>query len=225
MELEDILQAFPASRVNFPMKYLGLPLSVTRLKRIHFQPLEDKVARKLVPWIGKHVTMAGRTSLVKAVLTSIVIYYNTMLEIPLEVLMKIDSIRRAYLWAACDKVSGGKCKVNRDLVCKPKDKGGLGILNLAKFASPLRLRWLWYEWKEEKKPWVRLGNPCTSSDRELFGAATCVTIGNGKKTLFWEAAWLDGMRPKDVAPLIFKLSQRKNTTVCKALDQDFGFPK
>jgi hypothetical protein len=83
-----------------------------------------------------------------------------------------------------------------------KEQRGLGILNVAKLASALRLWWLWYEWKEEKKPWVGLGNPCTSSDRELFEAATCVTIGNGKKALVWEATWLDGMRPKDVAPLI-----------------------
>jgi hypothetical protein len=51
--------------------------------------------------------MAGRSSLVKSVLTSIAIYYITMLNIPIEVLMKIDSIRRAFLWAACDKVTGG----------------------------------------------------------------------------------------------------------------------
>jgi hypothetical protein len=131
------------------MRYLGLPLSVTRLKRIHFQPLEDKVASKLRPWIGKHVTMAGRSTLVKAVLTSIVIYFITVLDVPKEVLMKIDGLRRAYLWVACDKVTGGKCKVNWDLVCKPKENGGLGILNLKKFASALRLRWLWQEWKDE----------------------------------------------------------------------------
>jgi hypothetical protein len=93
------------------MKYLSLPLSVSRLKRIHFQPLEDKVAGKLVPWIGKHVTMDGHATLVEAVLTSMVLYYITVLEIPVEVLMKIDSIRHTLLWAACDKVTGGKCKV------------------------------------------------------------------------------------------------------------------
>jgi hypothetical protein len=62
--LDDILQAFPAKRCPFPMTYLGLPLSVRRLKRIHYQPLEDKVAIKLIPWVGKHVTFAGRSTLV-----------------------------------------------------------------------------------------------------------------------------------------------------------------
>jgi hypothetical protein len=101
IDLDDILHDFPATRVNFPMKYLGLPLSVLHLKRIHhFQPLEDKVADKLVPWISKHATMAGHVTLVKAVLTSMVIYYIPVLEIPVEVLMKIDSTRRAFLWAA-----------------------------------------------------------------------------------------------------------------------------
>jgi hypothetical protein len=90
------------------MKYLGLPLSVTKLKRIHFQALEDKVASKLVPLLGKHVTMARRASLVKSVLTRIVIFYITVLSLPVEVLMNIDSIRRAFIWAACDKVTGGK---------------------------------------------------------------------------------------------------------------------
>jgi hypothetical protein len=81
--------------------------------------------------------MAGCTSLVKLVLTSIVLYYITVLNIPIEVLLKIGSIRRDFLWAACDKVTGGKCKVNWETVYKPKDCGGLGILNLAKFALVL----------------------------------------------------------------------------------------
>uniref|UniRef100_A0ACD6AK31 Uncharacterized protein n=1 Tax=Avena sativa TaxID=4498 RepID=A0ACD6AK31_AVESA len=203
------------------MKYLGLPLSVSRLKRIHFQPLEDKVAAKLVPWVGKHVTMAGRSCLVKSVLTSVVTYFIAVLDVPIEVLAKIDSLRRAYLWAACDKVTGGKCKVNWDLVCKPKDKGGLGILNLKKFATALRLRWLWQEWKNEDKPWVGLGSPCTTKDHDLFAAATTVIVGDGEKVLFWEASWLDGMRPKDVAPLIFEISRKKKCSVLCALHNDF----
>jgi len=165
--------------------------------------------------------MAGRSTLVKAVLTSIVVYYITVLDVPMEVLMKIDSIRRAFLWTACDKVSGGKCKVNWEKLCKPKEFGGFEIMNLKFFSSALRMRWLWSEWKDDSKPWVGLGSPCTTHDKELFAAATRMTIGNGKKGSFWESSWLDGLRPKDVAPQIFELSKKKNVKVDKALENDF----
>jgi hypothetical protein len=91
------------------------------------------------------------------------------------------------------------------MVCKPKDFRGLGILNLTKFASALRLCWLWHKWNDETKPWAGFGTPCTTQDSELFAAATKVIIGNGRKALFWEASWLDGRRPKDIAPLIFEV--------------------
>ena len=221
LDLDAILQSFPASRTTFPMKYLGLPLSVTRLKRVHFQPLEDRVAGKLRPWEGKNTTMAGRAVLVKSVLTSVIIYFITVLDVPLESLLKIDSIRRAYLWAACEKVTGGKCKVNWEHVCKPKDLGGLGILNLKKFATALRLRWLWFEWDEEPKPWVGLGNPCNQNDANIFAASTKVEVGSGDKASFWHSSWLDGRRPKDWAPLIFGLSKTKVFSVHKGLENDF----
>jgi hypothetical protein len=87
--------------------------------------------------------------------------------------------------------------VNWELVCKPTEYGGLGILNLSKFASTLLMRWLWHEWTSEEKAWVGLGNPCTTQDKELFAAATKVNIGDGNKASFWEASWLDGRRPMD----------------------------
>ena len=67
------------------------------MKRTHFQFLEDKVARKLPPWIARHVATPDCVVLVKAVLTAIAIYHITPLELPMEVRKKIDSLRRAYL--------------------------------------------------------------------------------------------------------------------------------
>jgi hypothetical protein len=84
------------------MKYLGLPLAIKRLKRIHFQPLEDKVATKLIPWMGKHVTMASHSALVKSVLTSIVIYYVTVLNIPVGVLFW-EQEESSFLGSLLDK--------------------------------------------------------------------------------------------------------------------------
>lgn len=89
------------------MKYLGLTLSVPHLKVVHFQHLKDKVAGKLTLWLEKRVASAGRVVLVEAVLTVIFIYHMTPLKLPAEVWEYIDKLRCAYLWAGCDKVSGG----------------------------------------------------------------------------------------------------------------------
>ena len=97
LDLDDILQHFPACRSSFPIRYLALPLAIRRLKRIHLQHLEDKAAGKLAPWRGRHVAIAGRMALVKAVLTVVAIYHITPLDLPVEVLQKLDRLRKAYL--------------------------------------------------------------------------------------------------------------------------------
>jgi hypothetical protein len=38
----------------------------------------------------------------------------------------------------------------------------------------------------------------------LFYAVTKISVGNGAETLFWDAPWLDGEKPKEIAPLIYK---------------------
>jgi hypothetical protein len=45
---------------------------------------------------------------------------------------------------------------------------------------------------------------------DIFSAVTTITLGNGKKTPFWQAPWLHGMKPIEIAPLIFEASKRKN---------------
>jgi hypothetical protein len=59
--------------------------------------------------------------------------------------------------------------------------------------------------------------PNDATDRDLFNAATRVTIGNGAKASFWSSSWLHGAPPKDLAPRVFKASKRKNRTVHDAL--------
>jgi hypothetical protein len=110
------------------------------------------------------------------------------------------------------------------MACKSKDRGGLEILNLTKFSSALRMRLLWHEWNEEAKPWVSHGNPCTLQDHDLSAAATMVTTGDRKKALFWEALWLNGMRPKDIAPLFFTAQKGENSHLAKRKTMSLGDP-
>jgi hypothetical protein len=45
IDLHEILFDIPATLAYFPLKYLGLPLSVWQLKEVDFQHLEDKCTR------------------------------------------------------------------------------------------------------------------------------------------------------------------------------------
>jgi uncharacterized Tic20 family protein len=79
VDLEDVLAELSAIRATFPMKYLGLPLLVWQLKRVDFQPLEDKMGGKFVTWDGKSINVIGRGTLVKFVLTSQAIFHLMLL--------------------------------------------------------------------------------------------------------------------------------------------------
>lgn len=217
LDLDHITQNLPATRASFPLRYLGLPLSVWKLRLVDLQFLVDKVASKLTTYEGQNITTIGRTALVKSVLTSQVIYFITPLIIPPSILLKVNQLERAFLWSGSDKTTGAKCKVNWEIVCRPLEYGGLGVLNMEKFARALRLRWPWYEWKEPTKLWVGMGNPCNEEDLNFFYASTTITVGNGAKTPFWESPWLLGRKPKNIAPLIFEVSSRKKWKVREAI--------
>lgn len=53
----------------------------------------------------------------------------------------------------------------------------------------------------------------------FFHASTVITIGNGAKTPFWDAPWVHGQKPKDIAPFIHEASTRKNWKVKEALNE------
>jgi hypothetical protein len=185
IDLDNILEGILVSRASFPLRYLGLPLSVWCLKRVDFQHLEDKCAGKLPIWNGKYIAMTGPAPLVQSVIASQAIYYLTPLTLPTGTLKFINKLERAFLWLARDKTTGAKCKVNWEAVCRPKKLGGLGILHMEKFATALRLRWPWVEWKDADKIWVGSGNPCFDEDMDIFYTATTITLGNGKKDTFF----------------------------------------
>jgi hypothetical protein len=60
---------------------------------------------------------------------------------------------------------------------------------------------------------------------EFFYAATIITVGDGRTAKFWQTPWHHGRKPKDIAPLIFAISSRKNFTVREGLTNNFWIAK
>lgn len=220
--ISNALIDFPGKICNFPGKYLGLPLHTRKLRRVDVQPLLDKIGGRLPGWKGKFLSLAGRDTLVKCVLTAQPIYHLMVFPVQKWLLAQIDKLRRGFLWKGeePEKVSGGHCLVNWSTTCTTKELGGLGILDLERLARALRLRWQWYKWKEDGRPWSGMDIPTDKKDKALFMASTIVTVGKGNKAQFWNSSWINGTAPSCIAPSLYRKAKRKNITVQKALQDN-----
>jgi hypothetical protein len=57
---------------------LGLPLHFRNIKRIEFQPIIEKINKRLAGWKGRLLSKAGKETLVKSVFTAQPIYLLTV---------------------------------------------------------------------------------------------------------------------------------------------------
>ena len=79
--------------------------------------------------------MGGRITVINSVLTALPIYMLSFFRVPKPVVHKLASIQTNFLW-------GGDSEVAKIAwVCLPKNRGGLGIKDLAKFNEALLGKW------------------------------------------------------------------------------------
>lgn len=218
--MDEVLASFPGQRVSFPLNYLGIPIVLGRLRLMHIQTVHDKVVGRMSGWQCKLLNPGGRRVLVQSVLSSIPVYLLTVLKPPKKFIKNLDKERRRFLWAGNQQLHGGKCKVSWARLQRPIDKGGLGITDLAAFSRALRLRWLWFQWKNPDRPWVGMELPVDEVDKALFAAATRVTVNNGRTANFWMSSWLQGQAPAMLFPNLFMHSRHKTRTVVEAMQHE-----
>lgn len=87
-------------------------------------------------------------------------------------------------------------------VCRPKELGGLGVMDLKRHRLALRLRWEWLRRTDQTRPWQGL---MMSSDPQVqiaFNSLVHWWLGSGDKVLFWKDRWIRGASVEDIAPEI-----------------------
>lgn len=105
-QIDRIRNFFPAQLTEFPIQYLGLPLAVGRLRKVHFQPLIDKISNTIPTWKAQLMNKAGRLTVVKSVMSSICTQSLISLKVPDWILQEIDKRRQGFLWVGKAKAQG-----------------------------------------------------------------------------------------------------------------------
>jgi hypothetical protein len=116
---------FPCQIFEFPIKYLGIPLSVAKLPKVVIQSLVDQVADKLPTWKDRLMRCSGRLTLIKTTFQAIPIYVSISIHLRPWV---HKALQKIFKWTGTDAVSGGRCLVAWGSVQRPLHLGGLGVL-------------------------------------------------------------------------------------------------
>ena len=123
-----------------PFTYLGLPVGTTRPKIVDLLPLVDCMERWL-PASSWFLPQGSRLQLVNSVISSLPIFFLCSLSIPQGILKQLERIQRQCLWRKYGQEKGNSLAAC-PLVCRPKLKGGLGILNLCLQNEALLMKFL-----------------------------------------------------------------------------------
>jgi len=175
--------------------------------------------------------------LIKAVLSSLPVYYLSMFKMPKKVALEINKIQRKFLWN-----SKHNCKtaalVKWEIVQRPKKEGGLGVGDLTIKNAALLFKWWWRYACEEGAAWrsviqsiyeeedvilpskdqIRISGPWKTIKQlalnespvsAAFFKHLSLRLGAGTRLRFWQDTWA-GERPlKVLFPMLFSLSMQK----------------
>ena len=115
---------------SLPMKYLGVPITAGRLSKLECSTLVEKITARVHIWSTRNLSFAGRATLINSVIFGMFNYWASIFLLPQNVLDKITSICRNYLWGGSD-VHTRIPHISWKNTCLARKHGGAGIKDYA----------------------------------------------------------------------------------------------
>jgi hypothetical protein len=142
---------------SLPFTYLGLPLGITKPSLEYFLPMVQRVQTRL-GGIADFLNYGGKLQMVKSVLASLPIFFMCCLDVPVTIKEQVIKYMRHCLWRKRnnDVQAKGNALVSWKKICRPKEQGGLGVLNLDIQNKTLLLKNLDKFFNNLDIPWVNL---------------------------------------------------------------------
>lgn len=235
-----------------PFKYLGAMIGASPSSVAFWNPLVDKVRRKIENYDASNISIAGRLVLLKAAIDSVPVYWFSLFKMPQTVISIIDKLRRRFFWGE-DQASQKKIHLlNWNSICQRKIDGGLGLASLRARNHAFLAKWIWRAFSERDSFWNKflvsrygrawnfdLGSIQTQKCSPLVRGIASVSslpldnipfarnqyawkLGSGSIVLFWEDVWITVNPLCMMFPELYDLTLDKHVTVSSMLNTWFS---
>jgi hypothetical protein len=218
------------------MKYLGLPLGAKFKETTIWNPIIEKMERRLAGWKRLYLSKGGKVTLIKSTLSNLPTYFLSLFPIPVDVARRLEKIQRDFLWSGL----GEEFKyhlVSWSKICDPISNGGLVIQNLQRFNQALLGKWLWRYGSDHEALWRQVvdakygsmwGGWCSKEVRGTYGVSLwknirkewgsfsmhlCWKVGNGIRIRFWHDRWCGEAPLKMSFPDLFSIARDKDAAI------------
>ena len=214
--IEELRHLLGCKNSVLPVKYLGLPLGATFKETTIWNPVLEKVEKRLASWKRLYLSKGGKITLIKSTLSSIPTYFLLLFPIPSRVANRLEKLQKDFLRCRLDEKPKYHL-VNWSHICAPLQSGGLAIRDLRRFNQSLLGKWLWQYGLERKALWRSVievkyeslwGGWCLKMGKGPYGVSLWKFIhrgwdafyhhcffllGDGQKVQFWHDCWCGDM--------------------------------
>lgn len=207
-KIQDLANILHCKVETLPFKYLGMPLGASRKQTSILEGVLEKFKSKLALWRKRFLSKAARIELINSALSSLPIYFMSLIQMPVSIEKQMSKHMRDFLWGSSQE----KKKINwiaRERACKTKNMGGLGIRNLKATNKSLLSKWIWRYYQEKEALWRKIIQHKTATEKDDLIPKECkdsygtgfwkgidnekgivhwnmeLKIGDGKATKFW----------------------------------------
>ena len=102
--LADLAALLSCHVGSLPLQYLGMPLRASYKALGIWNPIIEKIERRLAGWQKIYLSKGGRLTLLKSTLSSLPTYFLSLSPIPVSVAKWIESIQRNFFWGEMEEV-------------------------------------------------------------------------------------------------------------------------